>query len=169
HLGGDEDRRLGAFREREHDDTGELVEERDHVREDDRDTARRARARRPRAGAGRRSASREVYDDLCSLFDAEELRGAAPRDREGEAAVAVLVEDERAARGVRERAGGDGEEPLAARGQLDPRAGREVELLELVAPEVERDVAEPVDGESGRADPVLSHLGPRNLDANELV
>ena len=92
-------------------------------------------------------------------------RGAASRDREREAAVAVLVEDQRAARRVGERSREDGVEALAAADELDPRAGRELDVLEVLAAEVERDVAEAVDDERDRADPVLPDLRLRERRA----
>src|SRR5437870_4579565 len=63
--------------------------------------------------------------------------------------------------------GEDGEEPFAARVELDPHPGSEVRLLELLPPKVERHVAEAIDDEGDCADPVLSHLRLRNLDPHE--
>src|SRR5512135_3397098 len=97
---------------------------------------------------------REVEDDLAALLDAQQLRGTPPRDREGEAAVAVLVEDQRAPRRIAKRPRENGVEAIAVAGQLHPRAGAELRVLDVLAAEVERHVAEAVDHHSDRADAV---------------
>src|SRR5205814_832639 len=60
-----------------------------------------------------------------------------------------------------------GEVPLAARGELDARARHDRRLLQMLAGEVERDVAEAVDAEHGGADPRPPHLRLRQVEPDE--
>ena len=126
--------------------------------------ARRGRAAAParrrgrsRAAVGRPPAARRVGSardrdpDVLTGRRMEHARGASARDRERHVLVAVLVEDHVSRPGVGERSGHDRVVPLSGELELDPRARDDPECLDVVAIEVERDVAKAVDVEERRA------------------
>src|SRR5688500_9645012 len=99
----------------------------------------------------------------------EQLRGVAAADRDRHVPVAVLVEDDVAAPCVRECPRRDGEDALAAEFELDLRSRHEPDLVDVLAREIERDVAETVNVKNGRADPRLADLRLRQVESHQRV
>ena len=71
--------------------------------------------------------------------------------------------------GVGERPGGDGVEALAAELELDLRARNDPDLGDVLARDVEGDVAKRVNVEHRGADPVGAELGLGQIEAHERV
>src|SRR5207253_9318008 len=143
-------------------------------------THARARADRPRrwslparirgrAGARAREDSwrAEVDPDLLAGGHTEHLRRAAAVDRDRDIPVRVLVEDDVAGPRIGERPRDDGVVALEGELELHRDAGQDVRLLEVLPRQIELHVAEAVDVEHGRADPVLADLWLRHVDPDE--
>src|SRR5207247_48765 len=87
----------------------------------------------------------DLDEQFAPLVGAEERGGAAVGDGDRDVAVGVLVEDQLPARRVREGAGGDRVVAVALDRQLDPLPGYDRGRVEMLARQVQRDVAEAVD------------------------
>ena len=102
--------------------------------------------------------------DVLAFLDPEHGRGVATVDCDRDVPVGVLVEDDVARPGVRERACGDRVVALRAGQQFDPSPGNDPGLVEVRAVEIEADVPEPVDRENGRVDARGADVGPRDVE-----
>ena len=93
----------------------------------------------------------------------------APGDRERHVPVAVLVQDHVSRSRVRERPGHDRVVPLTGELELDAGSRDDSERLDVVAVEVERDVAEAVDVEQRRIDRIISDDRLWNIEADQAL
>ena len=97
----------------------------------------------------------------------EHRRSVPIRDRDRHIPVAVLEQNHVAGAGIRERASRDGVVALAGELQLDAGAGHDADPIEVVARQVEGDVAEAVEVERRGVEDALGERRLRQLEPDE--
>ena len=122
-----------------------------------------------RAAADLARSAGERDPDLLSGRGVQHPRRASSRDRERHVLVAVLVEDHVARPRVGERPRHHRVVALARELELDARSRDDPELLDVVAVEVEGDVAEAVDVEERRVDRAVGDDRLRQIEPNEAL